>query len=74
MIIGNAWLFASLQRFAGFPKVTSAPNADKLDATASLAAKPPPIQTRSEFLSDSMMDSSALNDLQETDSGISRVF
>ena len=58
-----------LQRFAGFPNVTSAPHAGEEDVTSSLASKPPPIQTRSEFLSDSMMDSSALNDLQDSDSG-----
>ncbi|WAR22927.1 SPICE-like protein, partial [Mya arenaria] len=53
------------RRFEGFPSVTSAPNSRKADVASSLVALPPEMRTRSEELSDSMMNASALNQLQD---------
>ena len=58
------------QRFEGFPSVTAAPNSRNLDVAQSLVRLPPDMRTRAEELSDSVMNASALNDLQDTLSGI----
>lgn len=50
------------KRFAGFPRVTAAPDSDSGDRSASLVLDHPDIQTRMEALSQSLMDGSALND------------
>lgn len=56
------------RRFTGFPNVTSAPTAENNGRSRTIVANLPDVKTRMETLSESMMDQSALNDLQETDS------
>ncbi|XP_005106693.1 spindle and centriole-associated protein 1 [Aplysia californica] len=57
------------KRFQGFPNVTTAPCAEtSLSGSSSLVAPVPDIYTRSEKLSDSVMDQSALNDVEDSDS------
>ncbi|KAL4236409.1 spindle and centriole associated protein 1 [Mactra antiquata] len=55
------------RRFAGFPSVTSAPKSDGPSIESSLVNVPGDVKTRSEELSDSVMNQSALNELQESD-------
>ncbi|XP_059142949.1 spindle and centriole-associated protein 1-like [Physella acuta] len=52
------------KRFMGFPNVTSAPHQSDTNGTNSLVASVPDIYTRTEKLSDSVMDQSALNDIE----------
>ncbi|KAK3590770.1 hypothetical protein CHS0354_017286 [Potamilus streckersoni] len=56
------------KRYHGFPNVTTAPDADEADRSKSLVGDHPPIRTRTEVLSDSVMDASALNDILDSDS------
>uniref|UniRef100_A0A2C9LCX3 Spindle and centriole-associated protein 1 n=1 Tax=Biomphalaria glabrata TaxID=6526 RepID=A0A2C9LCX3_BIOGL len=64
------------KRFMGFPNVTTAPSNQDSNSSSSLVASIPDIYTRSEKLSDSVMDQSALNDLyscSESDSDDSEI-
>ncbi|KAL3867714.1 hypothetical protein ACJMK2_040580 [Sinanodonta woodiana] len=56
------------KRYHGFPNVTTAPDAEEADRSRSLVGDHPPIRTRTEVLSDSVMDASALNDILDSDS------
>ncbi|KAH9515428.1 Spindle and centriole-associated protein 1 [Bulinus truncatus] len=54
------------KKFMGFPNVTSAPYYQDFNSSNSLVASVPDIYTRSEKLSDSVMDQSALNDIESS--------
>ncbi|CAL1540647.1 unnamed protein product [Lymnaea stagnalis] len=56
------------KRFLGFPNVTTAPNAehDSSNCASSFVASVPDIYTQTEKLSDSIMDQSALNDMDSS--------
>lgn len=56
------------KRFLGFPNVTTAPNAEKdsSNCASSFMASVPDIYTQTEKLSDSIMDQSALNDMDSS--------
>ncbi|ESO88089.1 hypothetical protein LOTGIDRAFT_234670 [Lottia gigantea] len=58
------------KKYKGFPNVTSAPNAsgDHTDRNTSLVSGMPEIYTKTEALSDSVMNPTALNDLPDSDS------
>ncbi|XP_053393996.1 putative uncharacterized protein DDB_G0268364 isoform X2 [Mercenaria mercenaria] len=58
------------RRFAGIPSVTTAPNSRKADVASSLINLPPDIRTRTEDISDLMMNQSALNELQDSGSDL----